>query len=137
MGERYIQQGNNNKIVKKTQKKTKISIGSVFVIIGVGILVFLFMKGGSDFSIEGKWKNTGTNGYGMAQPGAIIVFDGEHCNFYSPSDTYAFYKDKDGYHFDLTGFLFGESKNFSVTVVNDDNIEIHSGAEIIELTRVG
>ena len=126
----------DNSRSKKSNTKITISIGSVVIIIGV-ILIVIFMGGNSSFAIEGKWKNTGTDGYGMAQPGTIIAFDGEHCNFYSPSDTYAFYKDESGYHFDLTSFLIGESKSFSVTVVNNDHIKIHSGSTTIELTRVG
>lgn len=134
MARDIIQIGNGN-TSKSSKTKITVSIGSVVII---GVLVFvLFIKGNSSFSIEGKWKNTGDVGYGMAQPGSIIVFDGEHCNFYSPSDTYAFYKDNDGYHFDLTGYLFGENISFSAKVVNNDHIELYYGSQTIELTRVG
>ena len=105
MGTNITQSGTNNTIdnsnrSKKTNTRITISIGSV-VTIGI-ILLAVFNGNNNSFSIEGKWKNTGTYGYGMAQPGSIIAFDGEHCNFYSPSDTYAFYKDGSEYHFDLT-----------------------------------
>ena len=39
------------------------------------------------FSIEGKWKSVGESGFGQAQPGAIVAFDGTNCNFFSPKDT--------------------------------------------------
>ncbi len=51
----------------------------------------------NNFSIEGKWKNIGSETFGQAQQGAIIVFDGINCNFFSPKDTYAFSKDGDHY----------------------------------------
>lgn len=141
MASNFRQTGNGNisydySTTNKSNTKITISIGTAVIIIGV--IFFLIFRGvNSSFSIEGKWKNTGTDGYGIAQPGTIISFDGEHCNFYSPSDTYAFYKDKNGYHFDLTSFLFGENESFSVKVVNKDHIELHRGSKTIELTRVG
>ena len=51
----------------------------------------------SGLTIEGKWKSTGSYGFGQAQPGAIVAFDGINCNFFSPQDTYAFYPDGDWY----------------------------------------
>ena len=77
----------------------------------------------NNFSIEGKWKSVGSYGFGQAQPGAIVVFDGNNCNFYSPNDTYAFYKEDDRYVLDITSVL-GESLSQTVNIIDDDNIEI-------------
>jgi hypothetical protein len=85
--------------------------------------------------IEGKWKNVGENTFAMAQKGAIIVFDGTNCNWYSPSDTYAFYKDGDDYRLDITS-LIGESRSFVVKVIDNDNIEIYFGDTPITMQRV-
>lgn len=86
----------------------------------------------SSYDITGKWKSVGDSGFGQAQPGAIVVFNGSHCNFYSPNDTYAFYKDGDKYVLDVTSVL-GESLSFTVKIIDDDNIEV-VGAK---LKRVG
>ena len=103
----------------------------------VGLMFFsLTSCGGGSFEIAGKWKNTGSDGFGQAQPGAIIVFDGTNCNFYSPSDTYAFYKDGNRYILDLTSFLFGENLSFNVNVKDKDHIEISDGDWVVEMTRV-
>ena len=75
------------------------------------------------YDFTGKWKNIGETGFGQAQPGAIIIFDGDHCNFYSPSDTYAFYLDGDRYVLSLTSLL-GESMEKTVHIIDDNNIEI-------------
>lgn len=90
----------------------------------------------SSFIIEGKWKSVGTYGFGQAQPGAIVTFDGVHCNLYSPSDTYAFYKSGDTFVLDCTGVLSGTEK-FTVKIVDDNNIDLYSGGLVTELTRVG
>ena len=89
----------------------------------------------SDFSIEGKWKNVGTYTFGQVQSGAIVAFDGTNCNFYSPKDTYAFYKDGDHYKLECTSLL-AETLSFTVKIVDEDNIDIFNGSNIIELTRV-
>lgn len=75
------------------------------------------------YDITGKWKSVGESGFGQAQPGAIVIFDGNRCNFYSPSDTYAFYYDGDKYVLNLTTPL-GESLEQTVNIIDDDNIEI-------------
>lgn len=75
------------------------------------------------YDITGKWKSVGSSGFGQAQPGAIIVFDGNNCNFYSPNDTYAFYLDGNRYVLDITSLL-GESLSFTVNIVDDNNIDI-------------
>ena len=88
-----------------------------------------------DFAIEGKWKSVGEKGWGQAQPGAIIVFDGANCNYYSPKDTYAFYKDGSIYRLDVTS-LMGESQSYNVKIVDIDNIEIMYGSITTVLKRV-
>ena len=35
-----------------------------------------------DFYIEGKWKSVGSYGFGQAQPGSIVIFNGTNCNFF-------------------------------------------------------
>ena len=57
-----------------------------------------------------------------------MVFDGNNCNFYSPNDTYAFYKEDDRYVLDITSVL-GESLSQTVNIIDDDNIEI-AGASL-------
>lgn len=80
------------------------------------------------YDITGKWKSVGDSGFGQAQPGAIIVFDGNNCNFYSPKDTYAFYKEGDRYILDITSVL-GENLSQTVNIIDDDNIKI-AGASL-------
>jgi hypothetical protein len=77
-----------------------------------------------DFVIEGKWKQVGEKTFGQAQEGAIIVFDGTHCNFYSPQDTYAFYKNGGKYQLDITSLLFAENFSFKVEIIDENNISI-------------
>ncbi len=89
-----------------------------------------------DFYIEGKWKSIGSEGFGQAQPGAIVVFDGNHCNFFSPQDTYAFYNDGGQYILDCTSFMSTDSLTFAVTVADNDIIEIGYGDTITQLKRV-
>lgn len=88
-----------------------------------------------NFSIIGKWKNIGTDTYGQAQKGAIIIFNGTNCNFFSPKDTYAFYKDGDDYTLDCTSPL-ADTVSFTVKIVDEDNIDVVNGSNIVELKRV-
>lgn len=90
----------------------------------------------SDFVIEGKWKSIGNYGFGQAQPGAIIIFDGTHCNFYSPSDTYALYQEDEKWRLDCTDFLFANTVSFTVEIIDSDNIYIYYGSDATELRRV-
>lgn len=83
------------------------------------------------YDITGKWKSVGESGFGQAQPGAIVVFDGNNCNFYSPNDTYAFYKEDDRYVLDITSVL-GESLSQTVNIIDDDNIEV-AGASLMRI----
>ena len=93
---------------------------------------------GSNFSIEGKWKNVGADTYGQIQSGSIVVFDGTNCNVVSPSDTYALTKSGGGYQLDCTTMLFSETLSFTVKVIDNDHIElIKGGGTDIQLERVG
>ena len=87
------------------------------------------------YTITGKWKNVGSDTYGQVQEDAIIVFDGIRCNFYSPADIYAFYKDEDSYKLDCTGLL-GDTVSFKVNIIDEDNVDIELEEGVIELTRV-
>lgn len=89
-----------------------------------------------NFTIEGKWKSVGSDGFGQAQPGNIVAFDGTNCNFLSPKDTYAFYKDGDNYKLNCTSVLGTDTVNFTVKTVNENNIDVIYGDTITELTRV-
>jgi hypothetical protein len=90
-----------------------------------------------DFAIEGKWKSVGDYGFGQAQPGSIVVFDGTNCNFFSPQDTYAFYKDGSKWILDCTSMLFSQNQTFAVTIIDEDNIEVAQGSYVTVLKRVG
>ena len=92
--------------------------------------------GGSNFTIEGKWKNTGDYTFGQVSFGAIVVFDGTHCNVVSPQDTYAIYANGDNYQLDCTT-LMGDTLSFTVKPVDNDNIYIYYNSNYLEMTRVG
>lgn len=89
----------------------------------------------NDFSIIGKWKNVGTYTFGQAQKGSIISFDGTNCNFFSPKDTYAFYKNGDNYKLDCTSPL-ADTVSFTVKIVDENNIDVFNVSDIVELKRV-
>lgn len=93
-------------------------------------------KSSTGFSIEGKWKSVGSYGFGQAQPGAIVVFDGTNCNFFSPSDTYAIYKNGGSYTLDVTSILTSKTLSFSVNVIDKDNIELTYGGKTTKLKRM-
>lgn len=90
----------------------------------------------ADFTIEGKWKSVGDYGFGQAQPGAIVAFDEIHCNFYSPSDTYALYQEDGKWRLDCTDFLFANTVSFTVEIIDNNNIDIYYGTNVTELRRV-
>jgi len=89
-----------------------------------------------DFVIEGKWKSIGESGFGQAQPGAIVAFDGIHCNFYSPQDTYAFYQEDGKWRLDCTSFLFSETLIFDVEIIDRDTVNLYYGSTCTSLKRV-
>ena len=90
----------------------------------------------SDFTIEGKWKSVGDYGFGQAQPGAIVVFDGSNCNFFSPQDTYALYQDGDTYKLDVTSFMSTDTLTFTIKTVDNNHIDVFYGGQITELQRM-
>lgn len=100
-------------------------------------LLLLCSCGQEEFAIEGKWKNVGDYTFGQAQKGAVIVFNGSRCNLFSPSDTYAFYKDGDSYILECTSLGFSETLTFDVEVIDTDHINLHSGNNVLELQRPG
>ena len=85
---------------------------------------------------KGTWKSVGSYGFGQAQPGAIVTFDGTHCNFFSPYDTYAFYQDNGQWRLDCTSFLFSETLSFQVEIIDVDLINIYYGSTCTELRRI-
>ena len=89
------------------------------------------------FFIEGKWKSVGSYGFGQAQPGAIVVFNGSHCNFFSPNDTYAFYQDGDDYKLTTTGYMSSGTKTFTVKIIDVNHIDVFYGNNITKLERIG
>ncbi len=89
----------------------------------------------NNFSIVGKWKNIGTYTFGQAQKGSIISFNGTNCNFFSPKDTYAFYKDGENYKLDCTSPL-ADTVSFTVKIIDENNIDVFYGTNLVELTRV-
>lgn len=88
-----------------------------------------------DYSIEGKWKSIGDSGFGQAQPGTVVAFDGIHCNFFSPQDIYAFYNNGSEYVLDVASML-GDSLSFTVKIIDDDRIDIYYDSNVTELERV-
>ena len=99
------------------------------------ITVTLTACGSSKFSIEGKWKNTGTATYNQIQSGSIIVFNGNECNVLSPRDTYALSKEGDKYRLDLTALLGGDVSLY-INVVDNDHIELDTPQGLVTLTRL-
>lgn len=89
------------------------------------------------FSIVGSWESTGSEGFGQAQPGTTVTFDGTHCNFFSPYDTYAFYQDGGQWKLDCTSVLFSQTLTFAVEVIDANSINVYSGTTCTELKRTG
>lgn len=89
-----------------------------------------------DFVIEDSWLSVGSSGFGQAQPGMTVTFDGTHCNFFSPHDTYAFYQDEGQWKLDCTSFLFSETLTFKVEIIDTDSINVYYGSSCTELSRM-
>ena len=90
----------------------------------------------SDLIIEGKWKSIGSYGFGQAQPGSIVIFDGTHCNVFSPSDTYVFYEKGDHYVLETTSLLSTDTVSFTVRATDEDHIDLIQGEYVTELERM-
>ena len=91
----------------------------------------------NDFVLEGKWKSVGDYGFGQAQPGAIVIFNGSNCNLFSPQDTYAYYLNNGQYVLDCTSFMSTDTVSFDIRIIDNDNIELVRGEYVTELMRVG
>ena len=115
-------------------KKLIIALAMVLLLAGCGN-ISSGIPNTKNFTIEGKWKNVGNDTYGQAQKGAIIIFNGTNCNFFSPADTYAFYKNGDSYRLECTSLL-GDTVSFTVKIIDQNNIEIYFANGFVELTRI-
>ena len=131
-------QTNSIRVVElKGMRGFVVKLGAILTTIAITLTLVACGSGASSFSIEGKWKNTGTGTYGQMQSGAIVTFDGKNCNVFSSGDTYAFYKEDGAYRLDVTGLL-GGSPSFAVTIIDNDHISMTTGSSTtVELTRVG
>lgn len=92
-----------------------------------------------EFTIEGTWKSTGDNSWGLMSKGSVVTFADGHTALFSPNDSYAFYEENGTYHLDVTGML-GSGGFFTVTIIDDDNIELAtkgSTEPTLVLTRIG
>lgn len=115
----------------------KIKLLNMLVFCCTCILIMCSCGHEEEFTIEGKWKNVGNYTFGQVQEGAIIAFDGTKCNLYSPSDTYAFYKNGDSYTLECTSLAFSETLTFDVEVIDADHINLYRGNNVLELQRPG
>jgi len=82
------------------------------------------------FSIVGNWQVVGNQGWGQAQPGAIVMFNGSQCNLYSPQDTYLYSNGK----ISGTGLL-GGNYSFLVNYKDDNDIDLVDSNVTISLSR--
>ena len=117
--------------------------GKTFLLLGIILAAIWFHFSGvtaaaGNFSIVGYWKSIGDNGFGQAQPGSIVWFDGEHACFYSPYDTYSLESEGDHYILRCTNVLWKDTQSFNVYVLDDYNIVLGfaSGSLTTYLTRV-
>ena len=89
-----------------------------------------------EFIIEGKWQSVGDHGIGMAQPGAIVTFDGQNCNVLSPMDNYAFEQNGSSYRLYVSGVM-GGNVSFDVEVEDYGNIVLNPGiGNVTKLRRL-
>lgn len=127
----------DNKVVKLWEKgKSAVKKGFVYAVAVKMRLCYPDVKLSNEFKIEGKWKNVGAATFGQVQSGAIVIFNGGNCAIYSPYDTYAFYKEDDQLYLDCTSFLFRDTVQFKVKILDNDNIELNYGSTTLRLKRV-
>lgn len=100
------------------------------------LMLCLLLTACGEFSIKGKWKSVGSYGFGQAQPGAIVIFEENNCNFFSPYDTYVFYKSGGDYTLETTSFMSLGTLSFDVTVKDNNHMTIYYGGQATELQRV-
>lgn len=116
--------------------KKQLQFMLLVVLVTALVLTVAGCQDGASFTIEGKWKNTGSYTFGQAQSGSIVSFDGTNCNVFSPRDTYAFYRDGSDYKLECTSLLFSQNVTFTVKVVDQDHMQIYYGSNCLEMTRV-
>ena len=92
--------------------------------------------GSSSFSIEGKWQSVGDTGFGQAQPGAVVYFDGVNCNIVSPFDTYTVKGSNGSYTLDVTSFSSTAVFTFDINLDGKNHIYLIGNSSTIELERV-
>ena len=119
--------------MKQNRKKAILRIAIMMMV----FIIAISMSACGGFKIEGSWKQVGDNTWGQAQSGAIVNFTSNgQANLFSPVDSYAFYKDGSDYRLDVTGLLGGTS-SFIVHVINNNEIELWQGSEVmVALKRV-
>ncbi|MBP5159567.1 MAG: hypothetical protein ILP10_04645 [Lachnospiraceae bacterium] len=93
-------------------------------------------KEDADISLVGVWQSVGEEGFGQAQPGAIVTFEADTCNFFSPSDTYELYM-KDGKTIlACTSYIFAETLEFTVKMDGENKVTIKGSGVTTILRRV-
>lgn len=88
-----------------------------------------------NFDIYGKWRSVGKEGFGQAQPGAVVLFDGQRCNFLSPADTYGLFE-KNGRQYLAVSGLMGGNLTFKITTLDENHILLDNGRIVTELKRL-
>ena len=129
----------NSNTYDNKKQKSKSSHKKLIIVGAVIVLIFIVAASGSlfgNFNIEGNWKNTSNTTYGQMQSGAVISFDGEHCNVVSPYDTYAFYKSGGRYYLDCATAMFAETISFRVKVKSRNDIIIETDNGPVKLRKV-
>ena len=91
----------------------------------------------ADDFLVGYWASIGEYSFGMAQPGLPVWFDGEHGCFYSPYDTYWLEPDGDHYMLFCTNYLWGDTLDFRVDILDENNVAINfrNSSQSTYLTR--
>ncbi|MBQ1332127.1 MAG: lipase family protein [Lachnospiraceae bacterium] len=90
----------------------------------------------TDVSLVGTWQSVGSTGFGQAQPGAIIRFDADTCNFYSPNDSYVLYESEGQVYLECTSYIFAETLTFRVDASDPNLVLITYGGTVTTLQRV-
>lgn len=86
----------------------------------------------------GSWKSVGSYGIGVAQPGASVIFDGDHVGLVSPWDTYRFYKVNGEWKLTCQTAVFSDDLFFEVKIIDENHVNlIHNKNYVTELERVG
>ena len=93
-----------------------------------------------EFDLKGKWEVIGNSGFERAQPGCIIVFDGEKSNLNSFSSNYSFYTStSDSAHLGTySATVYGKDPILlNMNIIDNDNIELlPEGKDSVKLKRI-